>query len=533
MSDTSGSPRGYAGLKQLAKAAGVRIPDLLALARQNDPFFAGSPAQREKADWFAALWERFNYRAGVHLRRVHYQLVSQEAPRKHDGTPYHNTEAAWAYLGEAGKAARYLGLVAPDAFVDRRNPDPVLAIAGVPERVEVGWSLERPFGWGLPRIDASLSQGLSFALPSIQVRGYDYSPTDQPFLLEIWVEKSTMHDVLEPLCRRLSVNLVPGAGFQSITSPVNLLQRVARLAASGKPCRVFYISDFDPAGDQMPVAVARQLEFWLPQYAPGADIKLTPLVLTREQVIAYRLPRTPIKDSDLRKTAFEGRYGEGAVELDALEALFPGELGRIVRGAVAPYRDETLAERLFEAEEEARQAANDAYSGGDRRPAPGPGPATGGGTPDCRRVRAAVAGHGRRPAAAAGPDPRAPGGCTARRAGGRGGVGGRPTRATGGRRPCHGRGWLAVRRRPGLPGATAALPGAEGRGLTGATTIGVVLSPPDKRIVGQRSAAQRREFPARASPLAHEERSATPATPQGPGPLGGVPREHPAVPLEA
>jgi hypothetical protein len=123
------SPRGYEDLRALKKTAGVKkITDLLVLAEQNDPFYSGLPIQREKAEWFAALWGRFNYTAGVHLRRVHYQLVSQGDAEKHDGTPYHNTEEAWKYLGEAGKAARYLGLVAPDAFVDRRNPDPTLAI---------------------------------------------------------------------------------------------------------------------------------------------------------------------------------------------------------------------------------------------------------------------------------------------------------------------------------------------------------------------------------------------------------------------
>ena len=40
----------------------------------------------------------------------------------------------------------------------------------------------------------------------------------------------------------------------------------------GKPTRIFYSGDFDPAGDSMPVAVAHQIEFWLQDYTPGADI---------------------------------------------------------------------------------------------------------------------------------------------------------------------------------------------------------------------------------------------------------------------
>jgi hypothetical protein len=38
----------------------------------------------------------------------------------------------------------------------------------------------------------------------------------------------------------------------------------------------------------------------------------------------YRLPRTSIKPSELRKQRFEDTFGTGAVELDALETLHPG-----------------------------------------------------------------------------------------------------------------------------------------------------------------------------------------------------------------
>jgi len=47
--------RGYGAIKALAKARGIRVADLLVLAEKNDPFYAGSPAQRAKAEWFAEL----------------------------------------------------------------------------------------------------------------------------------------------------------------------------------------------------------------------------------------------------------------------------------------------------------------------------------------------------------------------------------------------------------------------------------------------------------------------------------------------
>jgi hypothetical protein len=229
-----------------------------------------------------------------------------------------------------------------------------LEYSGVPD-----WALEEWQDWHLPFVTLAAG-GSSFPLPDVTVQGYDYCQADQPYHLEVWIEKSTMNDVLIPVCQRLHVNLVTGVGFQSITGTVNLLKRIAELPAD-KPTRLWYASDFDPAGDVMPVAVARQIEFYLDRFAAGRDIKLTPVALTKEQVIEYDLPRIPIKTEDRRGPNFEDRRGEGAVELDALEALHPGELARLVREAVEPYRDETLSGRLGETREEAEDQAREAW----------------------------------------------------------------------------------------------------------------------------------------------------------------------------
>jgi hypothetical protein len=53
-------------------------------------------------------------------------------------------------------------------------------------------------------------------------------------------------------------------------------------------------------------------------------------------------------------SAFEDRYGQGAVELDAMEALHPGELARIIREAAEPYRDHSLETRLQDAADQAQ-----------------------------------------------------------------------------------------------------------------------------------------------------------------------------------
>jgi hypothetical protein len=123
--------------------------------------------------------------------------------------------------------------------------------------------------WTLPTIESDLSTLLALDLPKVmEVIGYDYAPEDQPYIVEVWVEKSTQDDILDQLCQRLHVNLVTSVGFRSITGAIKLLRRVRSFT---KPTRVFYILDLDPAGDDMPVGGARQAEFWLQQHAwrPG------------------------------------------------------------------------------------------------------------------------------------------------------------------------------------------------------------------------------------------------------------------------
>jgi hypothetical protein len=264
---------------------------------------------------------------------VHYQLISQPDACKADGSRYQNTENDWNYLLNAGKYARYLGLVDPAAFQDRRNPDPIL-MASYYRNDPLGYELNT---WQSTEIEFPAWP----ELPNYQIQGFDANL--QPYHLEIWVEKTTMNDVLRPLCSQYQTNLVTGAGEMSITACLDLVKRVEQ---AGRPARIFYISDFDPAGYGMPISVARKVEFLVDNLELGQDIRLEPVVLTKGQVIEYQLPRTPIKETELRKTHFEEIHGEGAVELDALEALYPGTLADIVREYLDTYYDHDIDDQL-------------------------------------------------------------------------------------------------------------------------------------------------------------------------------------------
>src|SRR3989440_11950133 len=327
----------YEQIKQLARQMGQRVTDLIPLAPQNDPFDIGTPGDWARAEWFAGLWQAFNYTTKVHIRRVHYQIVCQNPPvLMPNGLPYENTEGCWNILNLASKAARYLRLVDPGAFNDRRNPDPIVYASHDTPDPDV-----RVRG----RLWASDLQLPDFPdLPSYSISGYE---PHEAYHVELWCEKSTMNDVLEPLCQHYGVNLQTGLGELSITATLALARR---LEEAGKPARIFYVSDCDPAGQSMPVSVSRKVEYFVRTLGLAVDVRVFPVILTLEQVQYYQLPRTPIKDTERRRVGFEDRYGEGAVELDALEALYPGELQAVLQQCIESYYDTSLAERVQQAQ---------------------------------------------------------------------------------------------------------------------------------------------------------------------------------------
>jgi hypothetical protein len=318
------------------------LKDLLVLSPQKDPFYAGNGAEGDKARWFAELWERFGYGSGVHLRRVHYRIVSEGNILKHDGELYENNSKCWEYMQGASRQARYLGLVDPEELVDRRNPAPNIYMGpgalGWEDRKEPGWDYDF-YAFELPGLEVPRPQ---LDLPELYPTGYDYHNSMQRYHVEVWAEKTTMDDILVPLCRQTATNYVSGAGYQSITAMVSLLR--ARVRHMGKPCRILYVSDFDAAGKNMPRQVARQLQFWIDRYAAACDIRIEPIVMTAEQAEKY--PKAP---------------DTGAVELDAMEALDPGRLARIVRRAISPFRDRDLREHLATTKQDATEGIDEEF----------------------------------------------------------------------------------------------------------------------------------------------------------------------------
>lgn len=333
----------YASIKALAKSMKRSVTDLIALSQISDPFYAAVGSRGEAAEWFAGMYRDYGGGGVPHLRRIHYRLVSPPAGIRillPNGGEYQNTEKDWKYLCWGSLAARYLDLIPFDGLDDKRNSEPLLFANDVNPQRTLTAVCETSNEWTyFDKPDLP-------SLPGLYVSGFDII---QNFILEVWIEKSTQNDWLVPLCRRRGINLVVGIGEQSETRARELALRSAEYNA---PVRVLYLSDFDPGGRSMPKAVARKVEFTIQKFNLDVDFQLIPLVLSPEQCRQYNLPRIPIKDTERRKDAFEETFGIGATELDALEALYPGEMERIVTDEVNNWLDPDLGDRVRAAKSE-------------------------------------------------------------------------------------------------------------------------------------------------------------------------------------
>ena len=332
----------YKKIRETAKRLKCNVTDLLCLAPANDPFYVGRPAMVEMAEWAGRLEKEWleNTRSNkFHIRRFHYYLVSLGDVIRPNGTPYLNTDACWSYLVSAVKYARYLSHIDMSDVEDKKNR----------EKKNAEYWADRTFD----EVNIQLEDIAAYIAHQY---GLLINPQNHhPYHLEIWIEKDTMADVINPIAEKYGVDLVIGAGEISVTKVSQLYEKAKRLR---KPIRIFYISDFDPKGDDMPISISRKIEWFTRRSDIQYDFKLRHLLLTRKQCAKYQLPRVPIKKSagsgsgakayNTRVARFQQVYGQGATELDALEALHPGEMGRIIEEAVRPYWDEDVADKISE-----------------------------------------------------------------------------------------------------------------------------------------------------------------------------------------
>lgn len=246
------------------------------------------------------------------VRQVYYQFVSR------DLIP--NTPRSYQNLTSMITDARYAGLIDWDAIEDR------------------GREADVPSEWD------SIDELIDAA-----VRQYR-SPrwADQPFYVELWVEKQALAGVLSPIAKRHHVPLMVNKGYSSASA---MKAAADRMIAADRDVVVFYLGDHDPSGEDM----VRDIRDRLTEFGViGLDVRK--VALTMDQIRQFNPPPNPAKITDSRAAAYIEKYGPESWELDALP---PRELNRLVEDAIMSVVDaEKMANAIRrEKAERARVAA--------------------------------------------------------------------------------------------------------------------------------------------------------------------------------
>ena len=323
-------------IEEARDTTGLPMGKLTVLAEQHDPYRLDTPIWHGRGAWVAQQMELV-HRPTIHLRGLHYAIVARGAVPKPDGGLYINDNASWVWLQEkAAKAARWLGYVPFTAIVDERNAAPVIH--------------RRP-RMGSPDTFVSSSK-IRFELPKIgTLRPMPIALGmigQQPYSLVIVGEKASLGEVLLPIAQEYGADLYLPTGEISDTL---VYQIAADAAADGRPLRLFYLADFDPAGYEMPANVGRKLQALRDLEFPNLDFECRQVALTYEQVRELGLPSTPLKEDEKRSPRWRAAWGGAEqTEIDALATLRPRVLRRIVRAALDPFYDATLVQRVRAAE---------------------------------------------------------------------------------------------------------------------------------------------------------------------------------------
>ncbi len=248
------------------------------------------------------------------LRQVHYRIVARA------DTTYTNTQGDYNQLSKWLVQERLSGAIPWEWIEDRlRKPRHVNMFGDLEEFVEIVRHSYRRDVW-----------------------------TGQPDYLEVFVEKDALSAIFEDALGSYGVTLNVGRGYSSWSS---IKAAADRFDGGGT---ILYFGDFDPSGEDMVRALEASLAN--PDLPNGGSFPtVIKCALTPEDIDAYSLPPDFTKATDTRQAAFVARYGDVAVELDALPVAVLRE--RIVR-EVETRMDGDALEETRRQEREDRERLN-------------------------------------------------------------------------------------------------------------------------------------------------------------------------------
>jgi len=160
------------------------------------------------------------------VRQLYYQLVTINA--------IPNNHKSYKVIKALVSDARLAGRIDWDMIVDRAR------------------NASRPRNWENP------ADAIRWVAGQFQIDKW----IDQPYHVEVMVEKQALEGVLEPVCNELDVTFTSNKGYSSQTMMYEAGKRLEHYLSIGKKILICYLGDHDPSGIDMTRDVTERLEMF-------------------------------------------------------------------------------------------------------------------------------------------------------------------------------------------------------------------------------------------------------------------------------
>jgi hypothetical protein len=167
----------------------------------------------------------------------------------------------------------------------------------------------------------------------------------QPEMVEVWVEKQALANVVSRACGRWDVPFMACKGYMSASEMHAAARRLARYERAGQATTVLHLGDHDPSGVDMSRDIADRLALY------GSSARVERIALNRDQ-ITDDLPPAPAKITDSRAAPYIAEYGEDSWELDAME---PAVMDALIERHILAHLDQPMYAARVHREESERE----------------------------------------------------------------------------------------------------------------------------------------------------------------------------------
>ncbi len=239
------------------------------------------------------------------LRQLYYQLVAADE--------IENKKESYDNLGSLMNDARLAGYIDWSHLVDRgRNLKGLATYESPKDRLSLV-----PYGYHLDKWK------------------------DQPYRIEVWIEKEALEGVFARSCNELAIDFFACKGYTSASEMYVAARRLESYKKAGQIPLILHHGDHDPSGLDMTRDIFDRLQLFM----GGLEVKR--MALNMPQIEQYNPPPNYAKVTDSRFKDYQAKYGDESWELDALD---PQTLNALVTDTVLEYRDEKKWSAMVEQE---------------------------------------------------------------------------------------------------------------------------------------------------------------------------------------